>query len=161
MRTLVAGVLALLVLAACHQTPPNPNRSSCSPSLVILRFPSMTKLGRFRLPKNGRFALSFIHSVSGTPVRDDYRVHNGKVLQVSETFEAHGAGLPSGVWETNATGWEHRDGKFILRLQRPIGRLVVRTDRRYKNRLHLAGTVINLNQWEDQALELKIESCRP
>ncbi len=159
MKTLVAGVLALLALAAC--TSLNPNRSPCSDSLVIFRFPSMTELGRFSLPPDGRFALSFIHSVSGTPVRDDYSVTGGRVVQVSETFETHGAGLPSGSWEADAAGWEHRDGKFILHLRRPIGRLVVRTDRRYKNRLHLAGAVIDLNQWEDQALEIKIEPCRP
>ena len=68
-------------------------------------------------------------------------------------------GLPSGADEPGATGWEHHDGRFVIRMKRLIPRLVVRTDRNYRNRLHIDGREINLNGWDDQALELAIVPC--
>jgi len=153
-KCIIAGVLALL-LAACASF--YPRQTGCVSAVVLRRFPSSEELGRYPLAKDGRFSLSFIHSVSTTPVRDNYRVEGDTIIQTSETFEAHGAGLPSMFGEPGATDWEQRDGKFILHMQRPIDRLIVRTDRRYHNRLHLHDTEIDLNQWEDQALEVIIE----
>ena len=156
MRGLLAGVLAVL-LAACSAFG---NRSDqAHPCLTISRFPSQMILGNYPLPKDGVFSLSFIHSVSQTPVRDDYQAIDWRIIQTAETFQAHGAGLPSGVDEPGATGWEHHDGRFIIRMQRPIPGLVVRTDRNYNNRLHIGGQEINLNVWDDQALELAIVPC--
>ncbi len=156
MSGLLAGVLAVL-LAACSAFG---NRSDqAHPCLTISRYPSQMILGNYPLPKDGVFSLSFIHSVSQTPVRDDYQTIDWRITQTAETFQAHGAGLPSGADEPGATGWEHRDGRFIIRMQRPIPRLIVRTDRNYHNRLHIGGREINLNAWEDQALELVIVPC--
>jgi len=157
MSGLLAGVLAVL-LAACSAVG---NRSDqAHPCLTIRRFPSQMTLGNYRLPKDGVFSLSFIHSVSQTPVRDDYQAIDWRIIQTAETFQAHGAGLPSGTDEPGATGWEHHDGRFIIRMQRHIPRLVVRTDRNYRNRLHIGGQEINLNGWDDQALELTIVPCQ-
>ena len=156
MSGLLAGVLAVL-LAACSAFG---NRSDqAHPCLTISRYPSQMILGNYPLPKDGVFSLSFIHSVSQTPVRDDYQAIDWRITQTAETFQAHGAGLPSGADEPGATGWEHRDGRFVIRMQRPIPRLIVRTDRNYHNRLHIGGREINLNAWEDQALELVIVPC--
>ncbi|MGD9124238.1 MAG: DUF1850 domain-containing protein [Desulfarculaceae bacterium] len=158
MKTLGAGVLALLALAACALQ--QPAGAECPGSMLIRQFPGGAELKRLKLTPKGRFALSFIHSVSLTPVRDDYQVRGEKIVQTSVTFKAHGAGLPSGRWEPNATGWERKNGSFFLPLTRPIPKLVVRTDRRYRNRLHLSGRVIDLNQWPDQALEILIRPCQ-
>ena len=156
MRRLLAGSLAVL-LAACSAV--DRRSEQVRPCLTISRFPSQMTLGNYRLPEDGGFSLSFIHSVSQTPVRDHYQAIDGRIIQTAETFQAHGAGLPSGVDEPGATGWEHHDGRFIIRMQRPIPGLVVRTDRNYRNRLHIGGQEINLNVWDDQALELAIVPC--
>ncbi|WP_319408616.1 DUF1850 domain-containing protein [uncultured Desulfosarcina sp.] len=156
MKPVIAGVLALL-LAACTASGVRPDKAH--PCLTLSRFPSCLILGQYPLPGDGAFSLSFIHSVSQTPVRDDYQTLDSRIIQTAETFQAHGAGLPSGTDETGVTGWEHHDGHFIIRMQRPIHRLIVRTDRNYRNRLHIDGKEIDLNAWEDQALELAIVPC--
>ncbi len=156
MRRSLAGVLALL-LAACSLSG---NRSDpAHPCLAISRFPSQLTLAHYPLPEDGLFSLSFIHSVSRTPVQDHYQAIDGRIVQTAETFRAHGAGLPSGTDEPGATGWEHRGGLFVIRMQRPIRRLIVRTDRNYCNRLRIGGREIDLNAWEDQAIELAIVPC--
>jgi hypothetical protein len=156
MKRVIAGVLALL-LAAC--TASGVRSGKAHPCLTLSRFPSCLILGQYPLPEKGAFSLSFIHSVSQTPVRDDYQTLDYQIIQTAETFQAHGAGLPSGADETGVTGWELHDGHFIIRMQRPIPRLIVRTDRNYCNRLHIDGKEIDLNAWEDQALELAIVPC--
>ena len=103
------------------------------------------------------FELSFVHSVSLTPVTDYYRLIESpagdlKINQTAEVFLAHGQGLPSLVDEPDATSFELRNGQFILEMDRDIGRLIVRTDKRFKNRLHTGNSVINLNQWPDSGL---------
>lgn len=124
--------------------------------LTIRQYPGMAILASFPLEKENQFALSFIHSVTVTPVQDNYLLTPEGICQTSEIFESHCAGLPYSDKETNATKWEQRDGKFILHMERKIPKLVVRTDKNYKNRLHLANQIIDLNQWEDQALLLDI-----
>lgn len=156
MRGLLAGVLAL-GLAACSTF--GSRSDPLHPCLTISRFPSQVLLGSYPLTEDGVFSLSFIHSVSRTPVRDDYQAIDWHIIQTAETFQAHGAGMPSGADEPGATGWEHHGGRFVIRMQRQIPRLVVRTDRTYRNRLHIDGREIDLNGWDDQALELAIVPC--
>jgi hypothetical protein len=157
MQPVLAGLALFMWLGGCagssHDSGP---ADTC---LTIQRFPDQVLLAKIPLLPGGEFSLSFIHSVSLTPVRDEYRLENGKILQISEVFETHGAGLPSGFADTGVIGWEQADGKFIVRLRREIERLVVRTDRKYQNRLTVSGREINLNTWEDQALELTVIPC--
>lgn len=125
--------------------------------LVIRTFPEMDLLMDLPFGNSRTFSLSFIHSVTMTPVQDQYEVAlNGDIHQTSEIFESHCAGLPFSDQETGATFWEQKDGKFILHMKREIPKLVVRTDRRYRNRLHIQNRVIDLNQWEDQALLIEV-----
>jgi hypothetical protein len=156
MKPTIAGVLAL-VLAACFPLGSRPGATH--PCLTISRFHTQVIVGNYPLPEDGSFSLSFIHSVSQTPVRDHYRAVDWRIIQTAETFQAHGAGLPSGVDEPGATAWEHRDGRFVIHMERQIPRLVVRTDRNYRNRLHIGGLEVNLNGWDDQALELAVVPC--
>jgi hypothetical protein len=111
------------------------------------------------------FALSFIHSVSLTPVYDQYQLLNSdagyRILQTEERFFAHGQGLPSLEDEPDAIAFEHSNGQFILRLKRPIHNLIVRTDSRFENRLHTGQITINLNQWPDTGLRIQpIDHCQ-
>ncbi|QBM16888.1 hypothetical protein MARI_09870 [Marinobacter sp. JH2] len=114
-----------------------------------------------------KFELSFIHSVSLTPVKDYYRLDetaSGELTinQTSEVFLAHGQGLPSLVNEPDATSFKRKNGAFILEMDRNIGQLIVRTDRRFKNRLHTGNKHINLNQWPDSGLLIfPVSNCQP
>lgn len=109
-----------------------------------------------RLPAgpDGTFALSFIHSVSRTPVTDHYRVEQGRIVQTSEVFQAHGAGLPSIANDMDATGWRHEDGTFILDLRRPTGPIPLRIQAQFRNTLHAADTDLPLASLGYSALTL-------
>ncbi len=154
--TFRAAVLLTLFLAACGPAVRN-THSECFYSIVVRQFPGETELARYSLPKDSLFSLSFIHSVSNTPVRDDYKIESGQILQTAATFETHEAGLPSLENETDVSGWELLPGgKFRISMKRQIHRLVIRTNLSYSNRLHIGKQTINLNQWTDQALEIHI-----
>ncbi|MCP4118649.1 MAG: DUF1850 domain-containing protein [Desulfobacteraceae bacterium] len=160
MKSLVAGVLAL-VLAACIPTGSIHKNDLTTPCLVVSTFPGLGELGRYPLGSANGFSLSFIHSVSVTPVIDRYEVVENNIVQTSETFMAHGAGLPSSVDEPGGVSWTQENNEFCLHMDRPIEKLVVRTDRNYKNRLLIGDLTVNLNQWEDQALLISVSTCRP
>ncbi len=129
-----------------------------SVQLVVMQFPEQGELGRYRLGPEKTFSLSFIHSVSKTRVTDVYEIRSGKIIQTKEIFKAHGAGLPSNTAEPGGISWEKTEDSFILHMERPIPKLVVRTDKVYQNRLVLTSKTIDLNQWDDQALLLYVEN---
>ncbi|WP_198174327.1 DUF1850 domain-containing protein [Mesorhizobium xinjiangense] len=112
------------------------------------------EVARLPLGPGATFRLSFIHSVSRTPVIDAYRVEGGEIVQTSEVFEAHGAGLPSIANDMDATGWRHEDGRFILEMARHTGPIPLRIQARFKNTLHTAGTDLPLADLGHAALTL-------
>lgn len=125
--------------------------------MVISSFPENSILLEVPLEAENQFSLSFIHSVSKTRVTDVYEIRGKDIIQTREVFSAHGAGLPSSPDEPYGIRWEKQGSQFVLYMERPIPKLVVRTDKNYENRLNVSGRTINLNQWEDQALLLDIE----
>ena len=151
----LGAVLLTIMLVGCSFS--LPNARTPQKDLVIRQYPAHQVIARYSIGSLEQFSLSFIHSVSKTPVRDDYIIDGNKIIQITEIFEAHGAGLPSDTLDAGALGWEHRNGQFILRLHRPIPRLIVQTDMNYLNHLQLGQVDVDLNQWENQALEICIE----
>jgi hypothetical protein len=115
---------------------------------------AQAEIARVPLGPEGTFELSFIHSVSKTPVRDSYRVEDGEILQTRETFMTHGAGLPSIANDMDATGWRHKDGYFILDMHRLTGPIPLRIQSQYKNTLHATGTGLPLADLGHAALTL-------
>lgn len=111
-------------------------------------------VARLPLGEDGTFELSFIHSVSRTPVRDLYRVENGEIVQTAEIFLAHGAGLPSIAGDVDATGWRHENGAFILDMRRQTGPIPLRIQAEFRNALHIAGTTLPLADLGHSALTL-------
>ncbi|MCK5313025.1 MAG: DUF1850 domain-containing protein [Desulfobacteraceae bacterium] len=156
MKLIIAGVLALLLLACC--SPISSAGLDTEGFLVIAEFPEQRKLAQYRLGGNKTFTLSFIHSVSKTRVTDVYEIQTGQIVQIKELFKDHGAGLPSNPDEPGGLYWEKDKDQFILHMKRPIPKLVVRTDKNYQNRLTLGSVTVDLNQWEDQALFIYIDS---
>ncbi|HCY84693.1 MAG TPA: hypothetical protein DHV36_06120, partial [Desulfobacteraceae bacterium] len=124
-------------------------------ALIVSQFPEGRELLRLDPGGEKGFSLTFIHSVSNTPVTDEYVFEQGKIIQTAERFMAHGAGLPSQANEPFGISWERIEDTFVLRMHRPIPKLVVRTDRNYRNRLILGPKEVNLNQWDDQALLIR------
>ncbi len=112
------------------------------------------RIARLPLDDPATFELSFIHSVSRTPVRDLYRVENGQIVQTAEIFMAHGAGLPSIANDMDATGWRHENGTFILDMHRLTGPIPIRIQAEFKNTLHIAGTDLPLADLGHAALTL-------
>ncbi|ASM74811.1 MULTISPECIES: DUF1850 domain-containing protein [Roseobacteraceae] len=111
-------------------------------------------IARLPLGHTATFELSFIHSVSHTPVRDLYRVENGQIVQTAEIFLAHGAGLPSIANDMDATGWRHENGQFILDMHRLTGPIPLRIQAEFKNTLHIAGTDLPLADLGHSAITL-------
>lgn len=129
--------------------------AQAAPSLCISAYPLGDRVATYPLDPEGQFALGFIHSVSRTPVLDTYKIQSGQIIQTSEIFEAHGAGLPSMGDEMDATGWRHENGQFILDLDRPIGEMIVRVQPEYKNTLHIANQSYPLASLGHPALRFK------
>lgn len=157
-KRVAAGVLDLFLAACISLSAVSAYGLDKEPAqLVVTQFPEQRELGRYCLGPEGTFSLSFIHSVSKTRVTDVYEARSGKIIQTKEIFKAHGAGLPSNTAEPNGISWEKTEDSFILHMERPIPKLVVRTDKVYQNRLILTSEIIDLNQWHDQALFMYIE----
>lgn len=97
------------------------------------------KIARLALGVDNAFALSFVHSVSKTPVTDAYQIIDGKIVQTAEIFVTHGAGLPSTTDDVGVTGWRHEPGRFIIDMRRPLGPIRLRVQTAYRNTLHIPG----------------------
>ncbi|WP_113911522.1 DUF1850 domain-containing protein [Roseovarius dicentrarchi] len=154
-RGIIIGVLGVAILAI----PALPAAASPADFLCLSAHPGGAPLASYPLEPGASFALEFIHSVSRTPVMDSYRIDAGQIIQTSEVFLAHGAGLPSMSDELDATGWRHEDGKFILDLDRPIGEMIVRVQPAYNNTLHTPVQSIALASLGHSAL--RIAACNP
>ena len=132
----------------------NPISANTKPQLCILKFPQMEQLTILNVSEDRMFTLSFLHSVSLTTVIDVYRVDKDEIIQVSETFSQHGAGLPSQSNDVGAIGWVHSDGLFTILLERKVSPLVIRVQSGYQNKLILNGDEYNMSDWAVGALLL-------
>ncbi|MHA6346599.1 DUF1850 domain-containing protein [Roseivivax sp. CAU 1761] len=112
------------------------------------------EIARLPLGPGRDFELSFIHSVSRTRVRDSYRIDRGEIVQLRETYLAHGAGLPSGAEAPDATRWRHEGGRFILDMHRRTGPIALRVQPEFENMLHTDGTDLALADLGRRALTL-------
>lgn len=143
----------LLTMCAVHSS----GAADTENYLCIGRFPvskSNIALHKVNIVSD-QFSLSFIHSVSKTPVFDDYIINSGQIIQIQERFLNHGAGLPSGTDDGNETSWQIKDGVFHLKMNRLIKRLVVRVNPEYKNTLLVGENKFDLTRWGRRAIEIK------
>lgn len=159
-------LLVVLAFTSLLTLIPNSVNATTTTCLALVNFHSEERYLTVTLDDSHQFALSFIHSVSLTPVVDYYQVDiNNKIVQTAERFEQHGAGLPSSIDE--GRDWRKEDDYFWLMMERPIEQLIIRTDKDYKNRLYLGKSEhpletlkkIDLNQWPNQALLITVTAC--
>ncbi len=158
MKRMAAGLPVFLAAACICIVSFSLTAGTLGPKLMVSQFPGGKDLHQINLDKEKGFSLSFIHSVSQTRVTDIYRIEGDRIIQTAERFRAHGAGLPSQTDEPGVTRWEKKGDEFVITMERPVPQIVIRTDKNYENRLMVGRRVINLNQWEDQALRLYIKT---
>jgi len=104
------------------------------------------------------FSLTFIHSVSQTPVEDVYVLEGGgaewNIVQTAEHFTTHGQGLPSMEGEPNMRRLERTETGFVAHMRRPIPALILRAHPDFDNTLRADGRRIDLTNWPDRALHI-------
>lgn len=153
LRKAGVAVLAAIPLLPFTPVPVHAGTGGISLCLTDTRG-SGEPVARLPLGDPPTFELSFIHSVSRTPVRDLYRVDGGQIIQSAEIFMGHGAGLPSIANDMDATGWRHENGTFILDMHRLTGPIPIRIQAEFKNTLTIAGTDLPLASLGHAALTL-------
>ncbi len=98
------------------------------------------------------FTMTYLHSVTRTPVTETYRATAEGMVQTAIRFEQHGPGLPTAP----AAGerWTARDGGFELVMQRKLESVVIRVHDDQSPQLALDGRRIELARWGNRPLVL-------
>jgi hypothetical protein len=123
--------------------------------LALTSHPDHAPLLRVALPADdASFAITYLHSVTRTPVAELYRVADREIVETEMRFEQHGPGLPT---EADAGGtFTRSDGRFVVTMDRRFPDIVMQVHRDQSPRL-LAGTrSLDLAQWGNRALTLEV-----
>jgi hypothetical protein len=121
--------------------------------LTIASNPEGKVLARLPFPaETPTFAVTYVHSVTRTPVEERYRLDGETIVETEIRFEQHGPGLPT---EPDPGGqWSRRDGKYVVTMQRRFPRVVMRIDAATRPRLVAAGHAVDLARWGNRSLAL-------
>jgi len=152
----MSDVWRAAILAVLLALPSVARAEAIAGDLCIYRGYTDEELARFPADRTGRFSLSFLHSVSLTPVVDRYEIRPTGIHQTAEIFEAHGAGLPSFAGDVGETGWHSEDGKFVLEMDRQFHRIQLRIQREYLNALLIGNRNIVLADFGAGAIGIEI-----
>lgn len=104
------------------------------------------------------FTVSYVHSVTRTPVEERYRVEGDAIVETEIRFRRHGPGLPT---EADAGGQWRRDGDaWVVSMARRFHTIAMRVHADQRWRLVAEGDPrpVNLAQWGNRAVAL---SARP
>ncbi len=120
---------------------------------VSLAPPGGAPLARIALDeRDPAFRITYVHSVTRTPVDEIYRVDGSRVVQTEIRFVEHGPGLPTAA---DASGtFELRDGRFVVHEHRAFAAFVMRVHRDQRPILVAGAHTVDLAQWGNRALEL-------
>jgi hypothetical protein len=145
MRAIVLGALALAASSV--------RAEGC---LQLMAMPEARVLAT--LPRADAFAMTYVHSVTRTPVDEVYHLDGDRLLQTSIAFVNHGPGLPT---EADAgQSWREMGGRFVVTTSRPFERIRMRVHRDQSPRLTVAGDSVDLAQWGNRSIELASTACR-
>jgi len=100
------------------------------------------------------FTLTYLHSVTRTPVEERYRLEGATIVQTEIRFMQHGPGLPT---EADAGGaWRREGDRFVVTTARSFDAIAMRVHRDQSPRLTVARDPrpIDLAQWGDRAIAL-------
>ena len=98
------------------------------------------------------FRVTYVHSVTLTPVEERYVVEGDHIVQTEIRFVEHGPGLPTAP-DAGGT-FEQRDGTFVVRGRREFDRIVMRVDAAQEPALATATRTLDLARWGHRALAL-------
>ena len=103
------------------------------------------------------FTVTYIHSVTRTPVDESYRVDGGALEQTGIAFSEHGPGLPT--QPDPGQTWTDVDGRFRVTLARHFDAIRMRVHRDQSPTLRADGRTIELWQWGNRAIALHAAAC--
>jgi hypothetical protein len=122
--------------------------------LAIASNPDGERLAAVVLPQDDpSFVVTYLHSVTRTPVEERYRVDDETIVETGIRFEEHGPGLPT---EPDAGAqWTRRDGHYVVTVNRRFPRVVMRIDGSTHPTLAASARIVDLAQWGNRALVLE------
>jgi hypothetical protein len=144
------GIGALLVpsLAAAAAGP------AC---LAVASHPDGAPLARVEAER-GAFTISYVHSVTRTPVEERFRTDGPAIVETEMRFRRHGPGLPT---EADAGGsWRREGDVYVVTMERRFDAIPIRVHADQQWRMSVEGDPrpVNLAQWGNRAIAL---SARP
>jgi hypothetical protein len=140
---LLPGLLASLLAA-------NVAQAAC---LTLASYPDGASLAHFAVAADDpTFTVTYVHSVTKTPVDERYRIDGDTIIETEIRFEQHGPGLPT---EADAGAqWTRRDGRYVVTMSRRFGPIVMRVHADQKPALAIATQSVDLAQWGNRAVAL-------
>jgi len=122
--------------------------------LVLAPQPDGTALAQVPVPDDGAaFTLTYVHSVTRTPVIERYRIDADTIVQFAIEFEQHGPGLPTQA--DPGQRFERRGGRFVVTMQRRFDVIVMRVHADQQPRLDVGQRQFDLATWGNRALALR------
>lgn len=123
--------------------------------LTLSSYPDGAQLSRLALPAGeAPFTITYVHSVTRTPVEEHYRVSGSEIIESEIRFEQHGPGLPT---EADPGGTFMRsDGRFVVTMDRHFARIVMQVHADQVPRLNTGTRSIDLAHWGNRALTLGV-----
>ena len=130
--------------------------------LEIRGAPGEAGLARLELQSDQQFSLRYTHSVTLRAVESRYEIRGGHIVQTAEVFDQHGPGMATEplAGERFDTERDERGVRYVLTMQRPIERLVVRVHRLPAQTLLVGDQSYELLRFGERAVELK-PTCDP
>ena len=121
--------------------------------LTLASHPDGARLTQFALPDDATsFSITYLHSVTRTPVAERYHVEGTQIVETEMAFEQHAPGLPT---EADAGGtFTRRDGRFIVTMDRRFPAIVMQVHAGEAPRLVAGTRSQDLAQWGNRALVL-------
>lgn len=151
MTRAVCAALALVAASAAHAAP-----SGC---VVLDGVPEGPRLATLMPAAPGRtFSVTYIHSVTHTPVLETYRIDGSTLVQTSIEFTEHGPGLPTAP--DAGQSWRDIDGRFVVTLDRHFDSIRMRVHRDQSPRLLDGARSVDLAQWGNRPVVLGVAPCR-
>jgi hypothetical protein len=122
--------------------------------IAVASSPDGERVAAVSLPAQAPvFTVTYVHSVTRTPVEERYRVDGDAIVETEIRFEQHGPGLPT---EPDAgERWTRLGDRYVVTLNRRFLRVVMRIDAETRPTLSTDGQRVDLAQWGSRSLELK------
>ena len=146
-----AALLAALVPGLAAGAGPD---SAC---VALAAHPDGESFLRIGLPAGTpTFTVSYVHSVTRTPVVETYRVDGETIVQTEIRFAQHGPGLPT---QADAGGtFARRDGQFVATMARRFPSIVMRVHADQRPQLAAGAVSVDLAEWGNRAVAVRAAS---